>query len=77
MGKTNMTGTVVGVDVTATQKIWRSFQAVGDIAFAYAYATVLIEIQVSLFIFCEMFGDNLVRALMNVSNESHLLKGNS
>ena len=54
MGKTNMTGTVVGVDVTATQKIWRSFQAVGDIAFAYAYATVLIEIQVSLFIFCEI-----------------------
>lgn len=42
-----MTGTVVGVDVTATQKIWRSFQAVGDIAFAYAYATVLIEIQAS------------------------------
>lgn len=47
MGKTNMTGTVVGVDVTAAQKIWRSFQAVGDIAFAYAYATVLIEIQAS------------------------------
>ncbi|KAF3598342.1 hypothetical protein F2Q69_00036550 [Brassica cretica] len=39
VGKTNMTGTVVGVDVTAAQKIWRSFQAVGDIAFAYAYAT--------------------------------------
>lgn len=50
MGKTNMTGTVVGVDVTAAQKIWRSFQAVGDIAFAYAYATVLIEIQASFHI---------------------------
>ncbi|KAJ0231531.1 Amino acid permease 1 [Hirschfeldia incana] len=48
VGKTNMTGTVVGVDVTAAQKIWRSFQAVGDIAFAYAYATVLIEIQDTL-----------------------------
>lgn len=47
VGKTNLTGTVVGVDVTAAQKIWRSFQAVGDIAFAYAYATVLIEIQAS------------------------------
>ncbi|CDY44564.1 hypothetical protein HID58_002493 [Brassica napus] len=50
VGKTNMTGTVVGVDVTAAQKIWRSFQAVGDIAFAYAYATVLIEIQASFHI---------------------------
>lgn len=47
MGKTSLTGTAVGVDVTAAQKIWRSFQAVGDIAFAYAYATVLIEIQAS------------------------------
>jgi len=47
VGKTSMTGTAVGVDVTAAQKIWRSFQAVGDIAFAYAYATVLIEIQAS------------------------------
>ncbi|KAL0748198.1 hypothetical protein Bca101_030200 [Brassica carinata] len=43
VGKTNMTGTVVGVDVTAAQKIWRSFQAVGDIAFAYAYATVFAQ----------------------------------
>ena len=48
VGKTSMTGTAVGVDVTAAQKIWRSFQAVGDIAFAYAYATVLIEIQDTL-----------------------------
>ncbi|XP_013635592.1 PREDICTED: amino acid permease 1-like isoform X1 [Brassica oleracea var. oleracea] len=48
VGKTNISGTVVEVDVTATQKIWRSFQAVGDIAFAYAYATVLIEIQDTL-----------------------------
>ncbi|CAA7024110.1 unnamed protein product [Microthlaspi erraticum] len=48
VGKTTLTGTVVGVDVTAAQKIWRSFQAVGDIAFAYAYATVLIEIQDTL-----------------------------
>ncbi|XP_010414737.1 PREDICTED: amino acid permease 1 [Camelina sativa] len=48
VGKTSITGTAVGVDVTAAQKIWRSFQAVGDIAFAYAYATVLIEIQDTL-----------------------------
>lgn len=31
--------------VTETQKIWRSFQALGDIAFAYSYSIILIEIQ--------------------------------
>lgn len=43
-----LTGTVVGVDVSAMDKVWRSFQAIGNIAFAYAYSTVLIEIQASL-----------------------------
>ncbi|XP_065847638.1 amino acid permease 6-like [Euphorbia lathyris] len=43
--RTTLTGTTVGVDVTASQKIWRAFQAIGDIAFAYAFSTVLIEIQ--------------------------------
>ncbi|XP_060170876.1 amino acid permease 6-like [Lycium barbarum] len=43
--KTSITGTVVGVDVSASQKPWRSLQAIGDIAFAYAFATILIEIQ--------------------------------
>ncbi|CAH2038424.1 unnamed protein product [Thlaspi arvense] len=47
VGKTELTGTVVGVDVTASEKIWRSFQAVGNIAFSYAYTIILIEIQVS------------------------------
>lgn len=42
---TSVTGTQVGVGVTGTEKVWRSFQAIGDIAFAYAYSTVLIEIQ--------------------------------
>lgn len=37
----------VGVDVTGTEKVWRMFQAIGDIAFAYAYSNVLIEIQAS------------------------------
>ncbi|KAK4390358.1 Amino acid permease 6 [Sesamum angolense] len=46
--KTSLTGTVVGVDVTGSEKVWRSFQAIGDIAFAYAYSTVLIEIQDTL-----------------------------
>ncbi|CAH9065702.1 unnamed protein product [Cuscuta epithymum] len=46
--KTSLTGVVVGVDVTGAEKVWRSFQAIGDIAFAYAYSTVLIEIQDTL-----------------------------
>nr|GEU58299.1 amino acid permease 3-like [Tanacetum cinerariifolium] len=31
--------------VTPTQKLWRSFQALGAIAFAYSYSIILIEIQ--------------------------------
>ncbi|KAB2612175.1 amino acid permease 3-like [Pyrus ussuriensis x Pyrus communis] len=42
--KGSMTGIDVGA-VTETQKIWRSFQALGDIAFAYSYSLILIEIQ--------------------------------
>lgn len=42
-------GTVSGTQViTETQKIWRSFQALGAIAFAYSYSLILIEIQVHL-----------------------------
>ncbi|CAN0921945.1 Amino acid permease 6 [Linum grandiflorum] len=47
-GKTTLTGVRVGVDVSAAQKVWRTFQAIGDIAFAYAFSTVLIEIQDTL-----------------------------
>lgn len=32
--------------VTGTQKIWRSLQALGAMAFAYSFAVILIEIQV-------------------------------
>ncbi|CAA2975183.1 amino acid permease 6-like [Olea europaea subsp. europaea] len=46
--RTSLTGVTVGVDVSGTEKVWRSFQAIGDIAFAYAYSTVLIEIQDTL-----------------------------
>ncbi|XP_052189242.1 amino acid permease 6-like [Diospyros lotus] len=45
---TNLTGVRVGVEVTGAEKVWKSFQAIGDIAFAYAYSTVLIEIQDTL-----------------------------
>lgn len=46
-GKATLTGTEVGVDVDSAQKIWLAFQALGDIAFAYSYSMILIEIQVS------------------------------
>ncbi|XP_042016827.1 amino acid permease 6-like [Salvia splendens] len=46
--ETSLTGTIVGVDTSGSEKVWNSFQAIGDIAFAYAYSTVLIEIQDTL-----------------------------
>ncbi|KAJ6409436.1 hypothetical protein OIU84_009022 [Salix udensis] len=46
--KTSLTGTVVGVDVTGTEKIWNCFQAIGNIAFAYTYSSILVEIQDTL-----------------------------
>lgn len=42
--KGSLTGVSIGV-VTETQKVWRSFQALGAIAFAYSYSLILIEIQ--------------------------------
>ncbi|RWR84739.1 amino acid permease 3 [Cinnamomum micranthum f. kanehirae] len=42
--KGSLTGVSIG-SVAQTQKIWRSFQAFGDIAFAYSYSIILIEIQ--------------------------------
>ena len=44
-GKTTIGGTQIGVDVTSAQKIWLTLQALGNIAFAYSYSMVLIEIQ--------------------------------
>jgi hypothetical protein len=44
--RTTLTGTTVGVDVTASEKVWRTFQSLGDIAFAYSFSNVLLEIQV-------------------------------
>ncbi|TVU26279.1 hypothetical protein EJB05_28818 [Eragrostis curvula] len=43
--KGSLTGVAVGEGVTATQKVWRSLQAFGNIAFAYSYSIILIEIQ--------------------------------
>ncbi|KAI4339789.1 hypothetical protein MLD38_024692 [Melastoma candidum] len=46
--RTTLDGVTVGVDVTSSEKLWRVFQALGNIAFAYAYSSVLIEIQDTL-----------------------------
>ncbi|WJX14868.1 arginine/alanine aminopeptidase [Trifolium repens] len=46
--KTGLTGLVVGVDVTATEKLWNTFQAIGNIAFAYCFSMVIVEIQDTL-----------------------------
>ncbi|MCH82070.1 amino acid permease 6-like [Trifolium medium] len=45
--KTDLSGQVVGVDVTSSEKLWNTFQAIGNIAFAYAFSTVIVEIQAS------------------------------
>lgn len=47
-GRTSLTGVTVGVDVSGSEKVWRTFQALGDIAFAYSFSNVLIEIQDTL-----------------------------
>ncbi|ONK73246.1 uncharacterized protein A4U43_C04F28910 [Asparagus officinalis] len=45
--KGSLTGISVGT-VSEMDKVWRSLQAFGDIAFAYSYSIILIEIQVLL-----------------------------
>jgi len=40
----SLTGISIGA-VTPLDKVWRSLQAFGDIAFAYSYSLILIEIQ--------------------------------
>ncbi|XP_050210960.1 amino acid permease 6-like [Mercurialis annua] len=46
--KTSLTGGAIGVNMSNTERIWNTFQALGDIAFAFAYSIVLIEIQDTL-----------------------------
>ncbi|CAD6268185.1 unnamed protein product [Miscanthus lutarioriparius] len=41
----SLTGISIGAGVTSTQKVWHSLQAFGDIAFAYSFSNILIEIQ--------------------------------
>ncbi|KAL2925309.1 Amino acid permease 6 [Bienertia sinuspersici] len=46
--RTSITGVEVGVDVTRAEKIWNILTAMGNMAFAYAFSMVLIEIQDTL-----------------------------
>ncbi|KAK9748425.1 hypothetical protein RND81_02G056500 [Saponaria officinalis] len=48
LGKTSWTGIPVGAHASAIDKVWRCFQAIGNIAFAYSYSNVLVEIQDTL-----------------------------
>ena len=47
--RTTPTGIEVGAGITSAQKMWRMFTAFGDIAIAYTYSPVLIEVQVNYF----------------------------
>uniref|UniRef100_M8AQU7 Amino acid transporter transmembrane domain-containing protein n=1 Tax=Aegilops tauschii TaxID=37682 RepID=M8AQU7_AEGTA len=62
ISKTTMGGTVIGVDVASSdQKIWLTLQALGNIAFAYSYSMVLIEIQDTVCLGYATFGNMLTR----------------
>ncbi|KAL8537298.1 hypothetical protein ACS0TY_012448 [Phlomoides rotata] len=47
-GRTTLTGVEIGVDLSASEKTWRMFRAFGDVAFAYSYSQILVEIQDTL-----------------------------
>ncbi|GKV03471.1 hypothetical protein SLEP1_g15763 [Rubroshorea leprosula] len=46
--RTSLTGMEVGVGFNAADNVWTMLRAVGDMAFAFAYSTVLTEIQDTL-----------------------------
>lgn len=48
VGKTSITGVPVGKDFSGMDKMWKTFSALGDVAFAYSFCFVLIEIQDTL-----------------------------
>ncbi|KAK1431240.1 hypothetical protein QVD17_14556 [Tagetes erecta] len=48
IGKTSLTGMPVGPNFSGMEKMWRTFSALGDVAFAYSFCFVLIEIQDTL-----------------------------
>ncbi|XP_078442375.1 amino acid permease 6-like [Wolffia australiana] len=46
--RTSLSGVTIGTNVTGAEKMWRTFQSLGNIAFAYSFSTLLIEIQTYL-----------------------------
>jgi len=66
----SLTGISIGV-VTPMDKVWRSLQAFGDIAFAYSFSNILIEIQVSSLdpMLCSVF---FIQRYCSVSNQDRL-----
>ncbi|KAK1418255.1 hypothetical protein QVD17_27398 [Tagetes erecta] len=48
IGNTSLTGIPIGKDFTGMEKMWKTFSALGDIAFAYSFCFILIEIQDTL-----------------------------
>ncbi|KAJ0525291.1 putative amino acid transporter, transmembrane domain-containing protein [Helianthus annuus] len=47
IGKTTLTGIPITKDFTSMEKMWKTFSALGDVAFAYSFCFILIEIQAS------------------------------
>ncbi|CAO2816779.1 unnamed protein product [Amaranthus hypochondriacus] len=47
-GRTTLTGVEIGMGVTTAQKTWKMLTALGDIAFAYGFTQVLVDIQDTL-----------------------------
>ena len=56
----------VGEDIASLTKVWHVFQALGNIAFAYTYSWLLLEIQVCCYQF-DMFFCFWNMILVNVS----------
>ncbi|KAL9238038.1 hypothetical protein vseg_012517 [Gypsophila vaccaria] len=48
LGNTTLMGKSIGANMTYMDKIWRCFQAIGNIAFAYTFSNVLVDIQDTL-----------------------------
>ncbi|KAK7269947.1 hypothetical protein RIF29_22767 [Crotalaria pallida] len=46
--ETSLTGLQVGVDVTSSEKLWNTSQALGNMAFAYGFSMVIVEIEDTL-----------------------------
>lgn len=49
--KGNLGGISVNNSLTTAQKVWRMFQGLGDIAFAFPFTSLVLEIQVYLSFF--------------------------